>query len=734
MILKWLKNILTKKEKKGISKINTDFVNIPKYSELSEYYKKIVKSYINEISLDNYETVIKYSELLSNKNNQDIMFLYNKISKLESLIDSIKLVNEIKKNKLFNKTENKNDDLYRKYYTDTLVEIDYLREQIKHLIIDIKDTEIKSELRLIAFNEFIKKESKRKYDFLGIFGSAERVKYLQHKNLLINEKERLLIMVKMIRDNIYSASFATEKCDYNEKINEIQHFINYYDYKKDNPSIETDYASLKQRYDIEKKITSEINKLKEVIECIKDNNNNNNNIDLYNLYDSLKINYRAILTYHGKDYFKTLKSIAKVKIMLDKYAYINKDAYKKIKEEVDELSLKYSKTTTNNFNIKELEALIQKYLKISTNYAIICSEFTNEKILKELRESLFGLNYYYQMLPIKNYKGEYKTRLGKSLILNDYTNQIIGKAKKYNPLWNWEYSDEREYYDSLSSDLLKKIYAQLPPQDKEYLDNDIRKIIKSCENTNQLFLLRDIYNNDYSNIDLSLAEKNYINFFKTGPCSIGLFYDLNKIIKNLYLKRKNNINKCFISENIQKISLLDFYHYLKFLGINDSSYKKILFDEKYKTDRGVNSELKKIIIAKIFDEIHKNDDNRILIIPKIVGFDCNNPGNNFNHLNYTSNIKAVMFTDCSQFSAITKLYQKNPFIKYIFINKKNLNQFYDYLDNIKNVKKKNFQYTINTGYGSKKIEIIPLPNNTSYFELQGYLDEKLEKCKTLTKK
>ena len=156
-------------------------------------------------------------------------------------------------------------------------------------------------------------------------------------------------------------------------------------------------------------------------------------------------------------------------------------------------------------------------------------------------------------------------------------------------------------------------------------------------------------------------------------------------------------------------------------------------NEKYKSDRGVNSELKKIIITRIFDEIHKNYDDRILIIPKIIRFDYDNQGNNFNYLNFNPNIKAVMFTDCSQFSAILKLYQKNPSIKYIFINKKNLKQFYNYLDNTKNVKNKNFQYKINTGYGSKKIEIIPLPNDVKYSELQGYLDQELEKSKVLTK-
>ena len=41
------------------------------------------------------------------------------------------------------------------------------------------------ELRAVALDMFIKKESKRKYDFLGIFGKAERLKYLSDKNRLL---------------------------------------------------------------------------------------------------------------------------------------------------------------------------------------------------------------------------------------------------------------------------------------------------------------------------------------------------------------------------------------------------------------------------------------------------------------------------------------------------------------------------------------------------------------------
>ena len=158
-----------------ISTIDTSFISVPKISELNLESKEKVYFYLSKLNYDNYESITKYSDSLLNESNKERDYIIRKIDELSKIL--YRLTNKIK--------------------ISEFIELIISREELLDSVEKIELINLEAELRTIALDLFIKKEEKRKYDFLGIFGKAERLRYLSNKNSLLNERKRLLTIIKL---------------------------------------------------------------------------------------------------------------------------------------------------------------------------------------------------------------------------------------------------------------------------------------------------------------------------------------------------------------------------------------------------------------------------------------------------------------------------------------------------------------------------------------------------------
>ena len=247
MSLNWIKNLfkhnnLAKNDNNAISIIDTDFIQIPNIKELSKRDQGKVIKYIDEINYDNYETIVKYSNDLLLKSNDEIAIL----------------------NYLFDKYNKENqypisapDGIHHRYINSSI----FLGE-INIIFNNLLQIRKELELRIVAFNMYVKKEEKRKYDFLGIFGKAERLRYLSDKSNLLDTIKRLKIALKI---NTQHLLIAYEVKDSNQVL--LDRINNNFSYNNILDNIDGDLSEydlcqivqiLRYKYgEINKKITNE---------------------------------------------------------------------------------------------------------------------------------------------------------------------------------------------------------------------------------------------------------------------------------------------------------------------------------------------------------------------------------------------------------------------------------------------------------------------------------------------
>ena len=213
----WIKNHFKKKNLSNIntgeiSTIDTSFICVPKLSELSDESKLLVKKYLQELKYDDYESVLKYSDELLNKSNKEIKFFMLNLNEIFKGISSV--IKEVNSNNYF--------------------QLLLSKEEIKQSIDEFYKIIDEAKLRLLALDTYIKKEEKRKYDFLGVFGKAERLKYLNDKNKLINERDRLKNTIKISSQHLLSTFKALK--DEEILLTQMENYIN------NSKSFNTDYC------------------------------------------------------------------------------------------------------------------------------------------------------------------------------------------------------------------------------------------------------------------------------------------------------------------------------------------------------------------------------------------------------------------------------------------------------------------------------------------------------------
>ena len=171
----------------NLSAFNTTTVPIPKYHSLSEDEKALCDSFYSEIDYHNYSSIVKFGAL-----NVQIVDSTTKII--------IRILNQLRdQNPSYNVARFKEDIL-------SLSECSAKNDVLILELLLAKDIILKAKkesyLRAVALDRYIKRESIRKFDFLGAFGKAERLLYLRFKNTLDEAMQRILISIPTIEFQI----------------------------------------------------------------------------------------------------------------------------------------------------------------------------------------------------------------------------------------------------------------------------------------------------------------------------------------------------------------------------------------------------------------------------------------------------------------------------------------------------------------------------------------------------
>ena len=715
MNFNWLKNLFKKNKFESntsdISTIDTSFIRVPKLSELNKESKKIVLSYLDKLNSNNYENLVKYSDDLLKQANIEREVLLRTMNRYDEQYKSLE-----------EKYDNKKDISTSKIYNlGKLSSYEY-----KIIVDNIMNIRKELELKLIALDMYIKKEEKRKYDFLGIFGKAERIKYLTDKNRLLNERERLLTSIK-IDDNILSAVLKDIK--ENELLINSYNILNrYYDlFNSDN---------IDMKYDVRKELNNSIDRLKDKTKFTL--------IDFYNKLekDLEEFAYKSIgykipeeslgsgvsvhISAHNmeKEYDDYI-----IKKSLDLIAFIPPKEYI---ENLYELVAKYSHE--RDLNIIEHR---NDYVEYINEMKEIISEI--EKLaMDEWDEDYLRDNSLYYSKKIKKYLQIYGNDRNKyycEMFDDKITPSSEQQLNKYYYKLLFLYSVSKKFSYSLSSSYGIELREHFYSKDNYVYYNTNKEFYEILEE-----LAIEIYNKygvkptievtlDEDKYYYHLQENNLFYYLNIGE----LFYEvlkrncdewdiyiddggISKIIGsrkktvsklNNKLKSNNRIRRIYnetyhVSEN-DPISVADYYYLSKLVGLEDD------FDIKK-----IKSEDRELTVAISWNNIRNKDDERIFVLPKQVVFNSplssNATMNSLELLNIDEDKIAIMVNNWSQVTTIHRSIQKNNTnIKYIIMPESLYNNYKDVF--------KNRIYD----------NIIVVPNDTKYSELSSYLDKELEK-------
>lgn len=182
---------------------DTNLVILPKYSELPEELKVKVNEFFEEINPDSYETLIHYGKTLQKRADDFTSVLMQVLKSIAEKDISITFNNSKSSAEIFQEL------------TTSLIN----KEKLSFCFKEIKALYDDARLRAIAIERYAKKESLRKFDLFGIFGRAERLMYIKHKETLRTVVEISLITVKILEEKLRCVIIAlNEENNYNQAV------------------------------------------------------------------------------------------------------------------------------------------------------------------------------------------------------------------------------------------------------------------------------------------------------------------------------------------------------------------------------------------------------------------------------------------------------------------------------------------------------------------------------------
>ena len=716
----WLKKIFRKKNLSNtntsdLATIDTSFIRAPKLSKLSKEEKEKVLEFYNKLKSGSGIDLVKYSNDLLEKANTEREMLLRAMSRYE---EQYRFLEDTRK-----KYKQKQIPSIEIYNLGKLSSIEY--SIIEKNIMNIRK---ELELKLVALDMYIKKEEKRNYNFLDVFGRAERIKCFTDKNKLLSERERLLTSIK-IDENILTII--------RKDIKDNQRLIIYHDLLKKLQN-DGDTNSLRNclddsMYRLSKKSFFSIKEEYEDEVAIKVGNKMKGypireeayNFDPWSqkyyilketngiIDEELKQYVLEVARHYGedctwKDFLdvvpdefldKLYEIVANYSHKRDLYVYEHRNDYKEYLQDMKELINKCETTSKEEWDsdlLKEKLIYYTKELKQCLNIygndrSLYFNEPYDEQISppmeEQLRKNYFKLLFLYAIsngLDNLIFEIFNHSFYGDGLYLNIY---II-------------YNEFVTILKELSVDVFNK-YKVMPTFESKY-NGDCKNEEKTKEILENGEFLLNILNGNYD------KTKLYIGVYEDKNNLYNKISQRMKLVS--YLNDYNNLRgiskKTFSISDEEPMEIEDLYYLLKIVGIN-KVMPYICFE---------NLPNNAYLLSNIrWNKIEKEEDNRIFILPKQVRFnylfsDQNKPiMTSLDKLNISDNNIAIYVSNFRQLNTIhNALYNDENNIKYLIMNEQLYEKYKERYDE--------------TMYS----HIIIVPNDTRYVELSKYLDQELE--------
>ena len=685
MDFNWIKTIFKKKQpinnSVDITTIDTSFIHIPKFSELSKTDQDKVLDYYHKLNLDNYDILVKYSDDIREKYDIDKELLHLTLTRY---------------NEWYKDVENNNiiTDLYRlihKINYSVLSKYEY-----KYIYDDIINIRKELELRAVALNMFIKKESKRKYDFLGIFGKAERLKYLSDKNRLNSEYERLKIAIK---DNIINQSIIKMDIKENDNIKEKYDLLNEYNTRDDflDENVRENIAEI--LVNINKTLFTNSYLWDEFVDEIESLLIDEDNEKIAKLISYIEmgdeISWSKLIKSWSKEQLELFyKILAKYLRKHELYIINHKEDYKIFIDEMNHIINEYERTRTKDWDVSRLRNMVDHYSNKLQCYNTLFKKILREDIMNELNNTFYKLDW---LSILAYHQGFFDLRF----------------------LWEHE-----EYYIDLSNKLLKKVEEKYGIE----FDSDIFLLSSRHRNNFNAMFTTDGYkekkkiekrrefikmSQEYSFIDLFDLLNGYeddIEIFFDQTVGVrkkhGLSDYLGKISDSDYVQCQ------MISSRSNIVPLENIFYLTKlFPNIKFDFNKTYSLSKKSPYPNKGHGAFTNYVTQIKLDKLNSIYDKRILVIPDEM-YQTLSPMQLLHNNRYTT---AIYIPNRHYFD----FYLNNSYISYIstFFIKHSL---------AKSLHLYNKYQCINDCFTINNKVFMVVPNNIKYHELSIYLDNYLD--------
>ena len=641
-----IKNIFNKKENISTNQDKTSSSYEIVYDELSEENKEKIKSTIEKLDINNYESIVKYGKNFCKRSQINLEVLQKVVSEQRTLVDELNyIIANIPKYKLIRKRypdfgkvlvpENESkvisNENYDEYISFLLFRITLLNNEAKVLQKKIKEIESLARMDYIAFDEFSKKDNN---------STNARV---------IEEKNRLKNQLQIVRSNLYSATLASSSIQYESLVEKANSIVlkNYNGVSskivlsiQDSNYFKHEFVSVIQTFALLPEFSDEdfTTDLRKRISRYVDND-------------------------HGFD--ELMECLSGYRYFMDKIIYKHRQDYSIFMDKLRVTIKKYENANTRDWNKSELETEISDFDTIINNFLSVSKYYLNDSIINDIKNALLKLCYF-----------GYSLSDGK-----------ISDRKTFT------YEEQKNYFDKVSYDLLKKISeSNLTPLQAWEKRHKHKAIIKSLSANKDLHFLYDILKDDFSRLPLGLIDESELISHEDG--SVGCYLKLDEFIDQLGkcknpngLVHRDDSKEVWIRKE-KAISIVDLYHIMKCLNIDLDYFYRILRKKKFQSNRtGLGVELKDLLFKTWFNRYEKVHDDRIMIIPKSLTI-CGNEEEFYLRKYPTKQmINALWVSSSKQLENIRNYYDKYKSIKYVFVHADVFEEFrkIDYFARIANI-------------------------------------------------
>lgn len=739
MNFRWIKNLFIN-QNQNVQKINetnilsiydTSHIKIPTIKALSKENQEKVLQYLNEIKYDDFQTIVKYSDDLLNKSTDEASI----ISKV------FERYNE----KLFN-NEMMNNIEYQFIYANLAdKEVRIIKDKIQEIHKEIW-------LRLIALDVYIKKEELRKYDFLGIFGKAEKIRYTKDKRSLLSERDNLknaLVINEVQQHAVYR--FIKDNDILLSKINENKSLNRYLTFET--PLI--DIVELKKQLRI---INSNLQLVGEQMQELKEG---------YQLFYAFHL---QLATKYGiiqipndllKDYYNKLDNLFNLYANglhhLDIYAYKHRLDYQKKIVDIDNLCRKYELMFRNeNFKEWPTEEIIEHTDKYQDEINVIlnvCKRYISDDVKNELMKKIDELSYY-KLIGKSNLDEELEIGLVCNPYIHEKVKELIMQVLKDKLCFNQKEINEYiyKYYTNYAKEEKNNPYKYFP------LDELVRDMIYEKQIKYLYNLLRDdfdIYNMFFKeeiSTDNSIKHLLIYPLLAINGHIIRGFRD-NKRIQALFdsitIKKLGQVKKY---GGYSQTSLYEISKILKFIGIDNFDEKLLInslishitFNENAQTNDTLRRIYAKIFVDKVRYEDKKENvltiPNTIKLHPdyipsfkkKMVYLEEKKDIENLDILrkymvnNYYSSLKVIFIN----YSLAKKFLHNMDYeiinsnqevVGHVFYYKKSINNLFVVSNLLNDVHKEFYKINCYDYVISKKFQFYAVPDNTDANKIEAFV-------------